>query len=352
MFSILVQEWPSDIGGSVAQFTEHMNDDEIRNIYEEIATEICKGESKRLKSGFTKIDGEEAQWLIISQALEKAGIVLHSKCLTHNVILPSGYVSFSGTVLSVDNNAELLDTAFEDYLPLFQQIMLSVIINSKWTKQGDRLQEDLDVTLRTGTGFFITSNGWFITNAHVTSMGQKFVIKVGESTFPAMVRRIDESNDLALLKVEGQFPALAIEDGTTSALGTTVFTVGFPNPELQGFSPKLTRGEISSLAGIKDDPRYFQISVPIQPGNSGGALVDASGNVVGVVTAKISDAAAIEASGAIPQNVNYAIKSVYLLDLIKSIPDVVNGLKEPMKIQDMAVAIQTAEKASAIITVK
>ena len=62
-------------------------------------------------------------------------------------------------------------------------------------------------------------------------------------------------------------------------LGGTVATVGFPNTGMQGFAPKFARGEIASLAGAADDARYFQISVPVQPGNSGGALVDEHGNV-------------------------------------------------------------------------
>ena len=70
-------------------------------------------------------------------------------------------------------------------------------------------------------------------------------------------------------------------------LGGTVATVGFPNIGLQGFAPKLAKGEIASLSGAGDDARYFQISVPVQPGNSGGALVDERGNVVGVVSAKV-----------------------------------------------------------------
>ncbi len=57
-------------------------------------------------------------------------------------------------------------------------------------------------------------------------------------------------------------------------LGGTVAMVGFPDIGLQGFAPKLAKGEIASLSGAGDDPRYFQISVPVQPGNSGGALVD------------------------------------------------------------------------------
>jgi len=67
----------------------------------------------------------------------------------------------------------------------------------------------------------------------------------------------------------------------------TVATVGFPDIGMQGFAPKLAKGEIASLSGAGDDPRYFQISAPVQPGNSGGALVDERGNVIGIVSAKV-----------------------------------------------------------------
>src|SRR5207249_8879954 len=129
--------------------------------------------------------------------------------------------------------------------------------------------------------------------------------------------RADKSNDLAVLKVTDTasrtfgFSALALASkGSGEArLGQPVFTIGFPNPDVQGTEPKLTRGEISSLAGMRDDPRHFQISVPVQPGNSGGPLVDLNGNVVGVVSMRMGDLRALKLTGALPQNVNYAIKS-------------------------------------------
>ena len=78
--------------------------------------------------------------------------------------------------------------------------------------------------------------------------------------------------------------------------------------------PSWPRGEIASLSGAGDDPRYFQISVPVQPGNSGGALVDERGNVIGIVSAKVlahghQCGGTLAASGALPENVNYAVKS-------------------------------------------
>jgi S1-C subfamily serine protease len=130
--------------------------------------------------------------------------------------------------------------------------------------------------------------------------------------------KVAAANDLALLKVakeegrmknEETFKPLPIAASRTVKLGGTVATVGFPDIGLQGFAPKLAKGEIASLAGAADDPRYFQISVPVQPGNSGGALVDERGNVIGIVSAKLDAAVALAASGALPENVNYAVKS-------------------------------------------
>jgi S1-C subfamily serine protease len=109
--------------------------------------------------------------------------------------------------------------------------------------------------------------------------------------------------------------------------GDEVFTMGFPNVGLQGFEPKYTKGNISSVTGVQDDTRYFQISVPVQTGNSGGPLVDKNGNVVGVVVARLSDIGTLIETGGLPQNVNYAIKSSFILALLETMPQVYNGLK-------------------------
>src|SRR5690606_3977117 len=105
-------------------------------------------------------------------------------------------------------------------------------------------------------------------------------------------------------------------------IGAEVCTVGFPNVFLQGTAPKASKGIINSLKGRQDDPRYFQISAEINPGSSGGALVNVQGEVVGVVTALLDAAVSASVTGALPQNVNYAVKSSYLITLLESIPEV------------------------------
>lgn len=180
-----------------------------------------------------------------------------------------------------------------------------------------------------GTGFFVTSDGYLVTNYHVVEDAENFSVKTKAGILPATLVRADKTNDLAVLKVPGTFSALALapKASGTARLGQPVFTIGFPNPDVQGTEPKLTRGEISSLAGMKDDPRHFQISVPVQPGNSGGPLVDLNGNVVGIVSMRLGDLRALKLTGALPQNVNYAIKSSVLSTLLQSVPETGSRLK-------------------------
>jgi uncharacterized protein len=217
-----------------------------------------------------------------------------------------------------------------------------------------------------GSGFFVTKDGFLITNEHVVRNAGQIRLVTGKGVISARTLKVDSANDLALLKADGkladvkppqgvvleEFEALPIAPSRTVRMGSTVATVGFPNIGLQGFAPKLAKGEIAALTGAQDDPRYFQISVPIQPGNSGGALVDERGNVVGIVSAKLNVAAAVAASGALPENVNYAVKSSFLLSFLESVPEVAAKVKEPntkdRKFEDV---VKSAEQAAVLVLV-
>ena len=196
----------------------------------------------------------------------------------------------------------------------------------------------------TGTGFFITADGYLVTNAHVVKGSSKFRIVTATGMIDASVVQIDQSNDLALLKAKGVFAPLSISSSRGVRLGSTVATIGFPNTGMQGFNPKLSKGEIAAMSGIRDDARYFQISLPVQPGNSGGPLVDEHGNVVGVVSAKLSAKAALDATGQLPENVNYAVKSSFVLGFLESVPAATAGMKESntkdIKFEDMVSSTQ------------
>ena len=200
--------------------------------------------------------------------------------------------------------------------------------------------------------FFITADGYLISNYHVVKDSAKVRLLTGAGMVDAKVVQVDAANDLALLKTEGHFAPLPVASSRSVALGSTVATVGFPNIGLQGFSPKLAKGEIAALAGAADDARYFQVSLPVQPGNSGGALVDERGNVVGIVSAKLDAATALAASGALPENVNYAVKSSFLLSFLESVPDVAKKLKEPnTKDEKFEDVVRSAQAAAALVLV-
>jgi S1-C subfamily serine protease len=200
-----------------------------------------------------------------------------------------------------------------------------------------------------GTGFFVTDDGYLVTCEHVVRGATSFRIRSPAGTITAKLVKKDQTIDLAVLKVNGVFRALPVAPQPRVRLGDGVFTIGFPNPDLQGVEPKLTRGEISSMAGVRDNPGYFQISVPVQPGNSGGALVDECGNVVGVVNARLDDVAAFKSSGAFPQNVNYAVKGGLLWKFLKTVPELSTKFKAQSKVRDREAASDAAERAAVLV---
>ena len=112
-------------------------------------------------------------------------------------------------------------------------------------------------------------------------------------------------------------------------MGSDVFTIGYPNPILQGVNQKLTEGNINALTGYQDDIRLYQISAPVQPGNSGGALLNENGDVVGIIVSILKAETAFKVTGSLPQNVNYALKGNYAQTLIDTVPEAVDQLQKP-----------------------
>ncbi len=173
-----------------------------------------------------------------------------------------------------------------------------------------------------GTGFFITADGYLLTAYHVVKEAASLQVLTNGRLIPAQMVRVDAANDIALLKIDRiTVAALPVISSQNVRTGLDVFTLGFPNIQLQGTEVKYTQGNISSLTGLGDDPRLFQISVPVQPGNSGGPLLDEQGQVIGVVIAKLDEILTARATGSLPQNVNYALKSSLVLSFLESLPE-------------------------------
>lgn len=164
-----------------------------------------------------------------------------------------------------------------------------------------------------GTGFYVTSDGWIVTNAHVVEDCARIKV-VGRGDLTEW--KIDAQNDLAALQIPGATTTPIMIRGEPR-LGEDVAALGYPLASILSSSIKITTGNVNSLLGIADDTRYLQISAPIQPRNSGGPVVDKSGHLVGVVTARLKPGAPGDAL-AQPQNVNFAIKSSVLEIFLQS----------------------------------
>jgi TPR repeat protein len=158
----------------------------------------------------------------------------------------------------------------------------------------------------TGSGFFVTAAGHVLTNAHVVEDCRRVSLTDG---LALTVLDIDASSDLALLKTGGASTRtpLMLRQGRGVRLADSVVVAGFPLTGLLSSGLNVTTGAVSALAGPGDDRRLIQITAPVQPGNSGGPLLDSSGNVVGVVVSKLDALEVASITGDIPQNVNFAI---------------------------------------------
>jgi S1-C subfamily serine protease len=170
-----------------------------------------------------------------------------------------------------------------------------------------------------GTGFVISASGQIITNHHVID-GCVGDIKGNLTGGAQAVLRVvskDPANDMALLQGPADtFKSFARIRERAIRSGDAVTAIGFPFHGLLTSDFTVTTGIVSSLSGIKNDSRMLQISAAVQPGNSGGPLLDSGGQIVGMVAAKLNPAGVIRATGAIPENINFAIKPGAIRDFL------------------------------------
>jgi S1-C subfamily serine protease/antitoxin component YwqK of YwqJK toxin-antitoxin module len=175
-----------------------------------------------------------------------------------------------------------------------------------------------------GSGFFINEKGYIATNYHVvkdaSAIQVEYFQKGIKNTFSAKVIVTDKQNDLAIIQIDDpkfkNLPSIPyVFSSTIKDVGSEVFALGYPIADVMGEEIKFTDGKISSKTGIEGDVTVYQISVPIQPGNSGGPLFDNKGNLVGITSS------ALNKEYFNSENVNYAIKTTYLKNLIDVMPE-------------------------------
>jgi len=203
---------------------------------------------------------------------------------------------------------------------------LSLQLESQLAAQRGLLEQGVDDALEpgvsTGTAW-PTTNGYAITNHHVVSGKQSIVLvnSQGEE-IPATVVASDDRHDIALLSVgdPARLPAALPLSCASAQLGSSVFTIGFPRVDVMGTTPKLSVGIISGVNGLYDDPASYQISVTVQPGNSGGPLLNMQGEVVGLITSMLGTIESADGKTQPIPNINYALKADRIEELMLDAP--------------------------------
>lgn len=191
-----------------------------------------------------------------------------------------------------------------------------------------------------GTGFFVNKEGWAVTNAHVIEGCEYLRIK---GYGPAIYVKSDATNDVAAIRVRVNRAISPVSISSSSPrLGEEVLALGFPLSGLLSDSVKITTGNVNSLAGLANDSRFLQVSVPIQPGNSGGPLAGLNGQLLGVMTSSLGKDVS-DAIGYNTQNVNFAIRATVVEQFLQSnsigYSRAVSGVKLP-SIADVAARLE------------
>ncbi|OYD16260.1 hypothetical protein CH330_03345 [candidate division WOR-3 bacterium JGI_Cruoil_03_51_56] len=222
-------------------------------------------------------------------------------------------------------------TSFVAYDPNNRYIELSyeMVLSKAYPTLGRRKSGSVGSVVSSGTGIVLSDEGLVATCYHVVeeATGIDVVFPGSRVSRAAEVIVHDAENDLAILSVDGFEPTdiaskrvpFSFATAGEVKLGQEAFTLGFPLGDVMGCTPRLSAGRVSSLYGLQDDPRLYQISNPLQPGNSGGALFDTKGRLIGVVVSGLNARYFYEKEGIVPQNVNFAVKSNYLATLVASL---------------------------------
>ena len=182
----------------------------------------------------------------------------------------------------------------------------------------DKTDDNEMISASSGSGFAVSEDGYVVTNHHVIEGCQKVLVHSKEQSIQAIIVTSDPQNDLALLKAdfipETVFPLSA----DRPELLQDIYVAGYPFGKNISSSVKVTKGIISSLTGIGNNFSNIQIDAALQPGNSGGPILDEKGNVIGVAVAKLDAELILENFGSLPEDTNFGIKSNIVRNILDS----------------------------------
>jgi len=188
----------------------------------------------------------------------------------------------------------------------------------------DKKSDDQLVLIGAGSSFIISKNGHLLTNQHVVDGCRIVTIHLPSGLRKVLVVATDDTNDLALLKTDLEDDNFIPISGTNVSLLEDVVVAGYPLSGSLSTTVKVTKGVVSSLAGLRNDYSQIQIDAAVQPGNSGGPILNDQGNVVAVTVAALNKELFLKEQGTIPENTNFGIKSSTARAFVDA-----NGVKLP-----------------------
>ena len=194
--------------------------------------------------------------------------------------------------------------------------------NSGYTKSNKNcIQNPVDnqvYSAASGSGFAVTSDGYVITNYHVIKgCTDVYIHDKGNSILSTLVT-FDPNNDIALLKGNFKPRSFYPISRKSPKLLMDVYVAGHPFGQDISTSVKVTKGIVSSLTGIANNFSNMQIDAALQPGNSGGPIMNDKGNVIGVAVAKLDLEKIVDDYGVVPENVNFGVKSNLVINILES----------------------------------
>ena len=169
-----------------------------------------------------------------------------------------------------------------------------------------------------GTGFFVSAEGHIVSNDHVVGICRKVATKIEGETKYFNILKTDEVNDLGIIKGDYKSPNFLSIKADGAEYGEDIVAFGYPLADALSTSVKLTRGIVSSLSGPGNNYSEIQIDAAIQPGNSGGPILNMEGQVVGVASSGLNKLYMLEKAEYIPENVNFAVASPTLSNFLKA----------------------------------
>jgi len=223
-------------------------------------------------------------------------------------------LSSGSEILIVDQGNDKLGVS-SDLFTFFQNEGMS----PKLIQAQDIKTKNPEPTSSSGSGFFISSSGHILTNHHVVEgFGDTFSIRsnTGRNFNAKLIHSIPNSDVTVLQADIKNTPYNGLSSQMSSMTGEKITVAGYPMSETLGKEIRVSDGLVNADVGIQDDPTFIQISAPIQPGNSGGPIVDSKLNAIGIATSSLRSIRMLERYGALPQNVNFGVKIATILPFL------------------------------------